>query len=97
MNVAFIQTAEHNIDDQNGNEEQPAEIAQRLLELLGCSLKGKRHCLWQRLLSSLIDFADCLTERSIWPQIERQGHARELAQMGDLLRSDCALEGADSA
>jgi len=45
MDKAFIENAEHNVDDQNGRQQQPTLSSQRLLEYLpGMVLPRAQKC-----------------------------------------------------
>ena len=72
--------------------------AQRGLERLGVALEGRddrrRHA---DLARSLVDGVDRLAERDAGHQVERDGHGRELALVGNQQRADPLLSILTSA
>src|ERR1051326_920033 len=91
MDVALVEDAQHDIDDQNGDDQQHQKIAQRVLERLGCSLEGGADGRRQSFRRDLLNLRGYIAQRRARLQIERNRDRGELAKVADGLRSDVFL------
>ena len=96
VDEAFVEHAEDDVDDDQRGRDQRRLAAQRGLESLRVALEGRddrrRHA---DLARRLVDRVDGLAERDAGLQIERDGHRRELALMGDQQRADAVAVDVD--
>ena len=88
MDEALVQNAEHDVDDEDREREDPAQAAQRFLERLRGALEAARHRARQRLARELLDARDRIAERDAGRDVERERDRRQLADVVDRLRAD---------
>ena len=82
MNVAFIQNAEHDVHGDDSGNNQPRLGGKRILEGSRRSLESSVNAGRQiDVLLGLVDGFGSVAKRSVWRQIERNRHHRELPLM----------------
>ena len=79
MNEAFIQHAQHEVDNKNRNNQQYRKSADRVLESLRRALEGKRHRVRHANLARGVFYSSRgLAQSYARPQIEREVHGGKL-------------------
>ena len=88
MDETFIKDAEDKVDDENGEEEEPAEALHAGLENLGGPLEAVGHSVGNCLPRDLLDQRDRVPEGHTRLEVEGNGHRGDLAGMIDRQRAD---------
>src|SRR5215472_17568962 len=83
MDEAFIQNPQHDVDDQDGHDQQQAQSAERRFKRLGRSLKAGADSLRKELCSLAVHSRQCVAQRNSWSEGETDGDGWKLAKMGD--------------
>ena len=78
MDETFVQNAQHQIDDHNGQHQQPAHARERALKSLGRALGFGGHRVGQQRLRGGLHGGDALPQRHAGAQVVRNGHRGEL-------------------
>ena len=82
MNVTLVQHAQHNVDSNEGRQDQDRLARQRILKCSGSSLKAGLNALGQTdLLLYLVDCGDPVAEGGARREVERHGDYRKLPLM----------------
>src|SRR5882762_2469724 len=84
MDEAFVENAEHQVDDQDGHYQQHPESAERRLERLRGSLEAGRDAIRQDRAREFFDFAESFAERNAGSDVERNCCRGKLPRMIDL-------------
>ena len=92
MNEALIQNAQHNVDDEYGDDQQHGESSEGSLELFYRALEGHADRLRDtQFFDGLIDTLRRFAQGDSRQQAEVYVDGRELAEVIDRQRADGAL------
>ncbi len=70
MDEAFVQNAQGQVNDHNGQEKQPAHTGQRILESLGRALEARDNGIRQDGRGNILDCGDGIGKRHARRQVE---------------------------
>ena len=87
LREALVEDAEHEVDHDDGHQQDQAEAAQRILERLRRALEARRHRGRQRRGRGRLDLRHGIAEREAGLEVERDRHRRQLAGVADAQRA----------
>ncbi len=87
VDVAFVEHAEDDVDHQDRDHEEQAQIADGILERGGVTREACGYVGGQVLLRDVEDLAGDVTERDAGLQVKGDGDSRQLSGVGDALRT----------
>ncbi len=81
MDEAFVEDAQHDVDDQHGHEQQQPQAVQGFLEGLGLALEAGADRGWQRFPGQGFDALRGLAQGRPGREAEGDGHGGQLARV----------------
>src|SRR5215831_19365124 len=88
MDVALVEDAEHDVDDEDRDEKQEREVRERALKRLRCALELSGDALGQVRGSDVADAAQDVAKRRARRETERDRDGGQLAVVIHRLRAD---------